>query len=101
MKCRSYEKFFGTIANKTRIKIIELLFDGSYSVSEICEKLEEEQSKISHNLKILLDCNFIEQEAVGKTRIYSINSKTIKPLFELVTEHVKDNCSGGCGCKRK
>jgi len=88
------------MANKTRINIIELLFNNNYSVTEICEKLGEEQSKISHNLKILLDCNFIEQKAVGKQRIYSINSKTIKPLFELVKQHVKENCKGNCRCQK-
>ena len=100
MKCKSYERFFKTFANSTRIDIIELLFDSDYNVSEICEILGEEQSKISHNLKQLQDCNFISQAVVGKTRVYSLNSKTIRPLFELVREHVSVNCSGGCSYNR-
>ena len=52
MKCPSYNVFFETIANKTRIQILETLEKSAMSVSEICKKLNQEQSKISHNLKI-------------------------------------------------
>ena len=45
MKCKSFDKFFETIANKTRMKIIQALFEKSMNVTEICENINEEQSK--------------------------------------------------------
>ena len=99
MICKSYNLFFETIGNKTRLKILELLFERPMSVTEICKALNEEQSKISHNLKCLADCNFVDIKKEGKKRIYSLNKKTIIPLMKLVEKHVRCYC--GKVCRRK
>ena len=66
------------------------------SVNEICEALKEEQSKISHNLKKLSDCHFLDVEQKGKQRIYSLNKETIVPLMKLVSKHVAKYCCTEC-----
>ena len=96
MKCKSFDRFFETIANKTRMKIINVLFHKSLSVSEICKETNEEQSKISHNLKILKDCRIIDYKTQGKQRIYSLNKETMLPLMELVEKHVSKYCGKSC-----
>ena len=96
MKCMSYNKFFEVFANKTRLKIIEALLESDKNVTEIYEKIEEEQSKVSHNLKILYECNFITKKRDGKNIIYSINKETIKPLLEIVEKHVTKFCKNNC-----
>lgn len=96
MKCKSYNTFFETISNKTRLNIVEILLEKPLSVSEICDKLNQEQSKISHNLKILADCHFIDVKQEGKNRIYSLNKDTIVPLMSLVEKHVKKHCCNDC-----
>jgi len=96
MKCVSYNKFFEVIANKTRLKIIESLFKKPKCVSEICAEVSEEQSKISHNLKVLYECNFVCIEQDGKKRVYSLNKKTIVPIIEMVNKHVHKFCDGRC-----
>ncbi len=96
MKCKSYNIFFETISNKTRLSIIELLKSGPMSVTEICKALNEEQSKISHNLKKLADCHFLDVRQEGKQRIYSLNKDTIVPLMNLVTKHVEKFCDKSC-----
>jgi DNA-binding transcriptional ArsR family regulator len=69
-----------------------ILKEKPMSVTEICEKLNEEQSKVSHNLKKLTECRVLSVEQAGKNRIYSLNKKTILPILELVGKHVKVNC---------
>lgn len=101
MKCHSYNVFFETIANKTRLKIIESLMEKPLSVSEICDKLNAEQSNISHNLKILSDCNFLKSERDGKRMIYSLNKDTIVPLMKLVDKHVQTYCCHKCKMRQK
>ncbi len=98
MICKSYNMFFETIGNKTRLKILELLYNKSMSVNEICKSLKEEQSKISHNLKKLTECHFLDVKKKGKNRIYSLNKKTMIPLMKLVKNHVKKYCDV---CERK
>ena len=47
MNCPSYELFFETFSNKTRMRVIEALALGPKSVNEICRLTKEEQSKVS------------------------------------------------------
>jgi len=99
MKCLSYN-FFSVIGSQTRWKIIKKLYKSDMAVSEICAALEEEQSKVSHSLKVLLDCNIVFSRRDGKNVIYSLNKKTIKPLVKIVNQHTKDFCKNKC-CKKE
>lgn len=78
------------------MKIIEALKLGEKSVGELCDEINEEQSKVSHNLKKLKKCNFLEVKQDGKKRVYSLNKDTIVPLLNLVEEHVKKYCKMEC-----
>jgi DNA-binding transcriptional ArsR family regulator len=55
-------QFFSTLANPTRLAILELLRDGPRNVTDISEALNQEQSMISHNLKPLERCRFVFSE---------------------------------------
>ncbi len=99
MKCKSFNAFFETISNKTRMKIVEALMKKPLNVGEICRIIREEQSKISHNLKILKQCRIVDFKTKGKERIYSLNKETIVPLMKLVEKHVSKYC--GAVCMRK
>lgn len=96
MNCPSYELFFETFSNKTRIKIIEALSLGPSSVTQICKLINEEQSKVSHNLKKMSDCHFLDARKQGKKRIYSLNKDTIIPILKLVERHVRKYCQEVC-----
>lgn len=85
--------FFNTLANKTRLAILYALKGGSKSVNEIVGLTGLEQSLVSHNLKLLRNCHFVEVQVNGKQRIYSLNKDTIMPLFELVDKHIKAHCA--------
>jgi DNA-binding transcriptional ArsR family regulator len=97
MKYIVFDDFFTVLGNKQRVKILQYLNEtGSKSVSEICETLKLEQSAVSHNMKRLLGCHFVEVESRGKERLYSINSLTVQPLFRLIDQHVRSYCVKGC-----
>ena len=92
MRCKSFDLFFQNFANKTKLDIILALKEEPLSVNEIAEKMGEEQSKISHNLKKLVQCNILRVEQQGKQRIYSLNKDTVIPILDLVGKHVQDHC---------
>lgn len=94
--CEQYYKFFEVIAHPSRWKIIELLLTKPHTVTEICEGLSEEQSKVSHNLSKLAACNVVKAEQIGRQRRYSLNKDTMVPLLELVGKHVHTHCKRGC-----
>ena len=94
---KSYSNlFFETLSTKLRWKILEILREKSRTVSEICKIVKEDQSKVSHNLKKLKDCHFINVEKKGKERVYSLNENTILPLLNLVDKHMKRYCCKTC-----
>ena len=68
------------------------------SVNELADALGQEQSMISHNLKPLLDCNFIASEKRGKKHVYSVNHETIDPIFEAIENHAEKFCPKGGKC---
>jgi DNA-binding transcriptional ArsR family regulator len=91
---KSYQRFFKTLANENRLKIVSfLLREQAQSVSEIVKGTRLEQTLVSHNLKRLLECHFVEVERVGKERVYSLNRGTIEPLLSLMNQHVNTYCA--------
>jgi len=94
-------RFFMNLANPTRLAALEQLMKKPMSVNELAEALGQEQSMVSHNLKPLLECNFVYIERVGKKRIYFVNKETIGALFTTVENHAKKFCPTGGKCHLK
>ena len=99
MKSKTYHVFFSKLSNKFRIDIISCLNKKPMSVSGLIKELKVEQSKLSHALKELKECNIVKVEKKGKQRIYSL-SKTIIPILRMIECHSKDCNKAKCeGCK--
>ncbi len=90
--------FFATLANPTRLAILERLEDGAMNVSGLADLLDQEQSMVSHNLKLLERCGFISSERRGKEKFVSLNREVVDPLFELVLRHAAGHCGAVDGC---
>jgi len=91
-------RFFSTLANPTRLAILEHLREGPKSVKQISESLGQEQSMISHNLKPLVQCRLVFVERKWKERLYSVNKETMEPVFKLFNFHAEKYCptKGAC-----
>ncbi len=88
----AYDFFLGTLANKTRIKILNELLVKDMNVSELTEAISVDQSTISNNIRRLKYCGFVTMRPEGKERIYSINHETVGPLMKLINEHTRKFC---------
>lgn len=88
----AYKLFFGTLANDSRLKILNSLRRESKNVSEICTETGFEQSLVSHNLKLLEYHGMVFKEKKGKFRYYKLNNQTIAPLIDLIEVHMKQYC---------
>ncbi len=94
-------QFFSTLANPTRIAILELLREGAKNVTEISEALNQEQSMISHNLKLLERCRFVFSERKKRKRFYSLNKELMEQLFKAFNFHAKKYCPTEGQCLTK
>jgi len=83
-----HKLFLKALSNETRLLVLETIRTGPKCVNEISEDLGFEQSRVSHSLKCLCNCRFVEVARKGKKRIYRINKETIVPLFETIDKHV-------------
>ncbi len=96
--CDAYHVFFKNLANPLKIGIIAELKEKPSSVNELSEKLNVEQSKLSHSLANLRFCSLVNSKQVGKKRVYSLNKKTILPILKIIDKHRQTECTG---CKVK
>jgi ArsR family transcriptional regulator len=89
---QAYGVFFETLANQNRLKIINSLRSGKKNVTQILEETNLEQTCVSHCLKRLENCGFVNVTRDGKYRIYTLNKNTIEPLMKLIDEHTSNYC---------
>ena len=78
-------KFFG---DTTRIRIIHLLLSGEVSVNDIAEKLNLEQSVVSHQLRILRTANLVKPRREGRKMFYSLDDDHIGLIFNTGLTHI-------------
>jgi DNA-binding transcriptional ArsR family regulator len=84
---RLYREFFRALGNQTRFAIVQLLLDRPHYVNEIVERLNLEQSRVSHNLACLLNCGFVEWEWQSKNKVYRLNSDLL-PILSGIEKHL-------------
>jgi DNA-binding transcriptional ArsR family regulator len=90
--------FFSTLANPTRLAILEKLTDGPQNVTALSESLGQEQSMVSHNLGPLERCGIVASTRQGKQKVYQLNGDTAERLFQVVKAHAEKFCPfhGAC-----
>lgn len=97
---RAEASFFRALGDETRLNILLLLKTGEQNVTEICQKIEKDQSTISHHLACLRNCGLVKTRKEGKSVIYSLNGKDmIYRVLELTDRHVKDTIEGILKCE--
>lgn len=89
----AHKQCFKTIGNSRRMEILFLLLDMPMTVNELSKKMNLEQSVVSHHLKHLKGCAYVKASIQGKQRLYTVNKKTVEPLFTLINKHVDEYCS--------
>lgn len=99
-----YHLCLETLGNELRVKILETLREKPKTVGQLAKELGVEQSRLSHSLAALKQCNFVESEVKGKERLYSLAESFVKEMpkskdiFEALEKHFKKY---ECKCWRK
>lgn len=90
--------FFSTLANPTRLAILEKLSEGEKNVTGLASELGQEQSMVSHNLKMLEQCSFVFSERRGKKKYVSLNEDTVNSILGIVENHEAKYCRATGNC---
>lgn len=92
-------EFFKVMGNESRLKIVGLLANRDYTVSEIAAALELKEPTISQHLMMLKHAGLVDVRPDGNFRYYSFNNKALielsKDIFNreqlaTIAENVQD-----------
>ncbi|MFW6139745.1 MAG: ArsR/SmtB family transcription factor [Acidobacteriota bacterium] len=90
---RQAVKVFKALSDPTRLRILMLLLQKDLCVCELVFTLKMEQSRISHQLRILRDADLVEALRDGKWTNYRIPEKTKENLRSLFNKMLKETFS--------
>lgn len=72
--------YLKAMAHASRLRLLGVLADGEWSVSELAELLDLKEPTISHHLAKMHEVNLVKMRPVGTTHLYSLNSETLQAL---------------------
>ncbi|WP_455279330.1 ArsR/SmtB family transcription factor [[Eubacterium] cellulosolvens] len=75
---------FRALADPSRLKILNFLRTGERCACEIVPTIGFAQPTVSRHLKVLTDCGILTRRKEGNKMIYSVTSKIIYDLIDLV-----------------
>lgn len=81
-------EFFKVFGDSTRIKLLRLLLEQESCVGELAEKLNMNQSAVSHQLRVLRQNDLVKYRKEGKTVFYSLDDDHIKVVLEQGMCHI-------------
>jgi DNA-binding transcriptional ArsR family regulator len=83
----------------SRVRILSLLRERPYTVGELMEALEMEQSAVSHQLRVLREHNLVRVSELGRQRVYALSGERVGALLDDAVGHVA-RLSGPASGKR-
>jgi ArsR family transcriptional regulator len=89
---RNTLRIFKALSDPTRLRIVMLLLQRDLCVCELLFILKMEQSRISHQLRILRDADLVEDIRQGKWIIYRI-PKSVKSQLKSILKNALDRNS--------
>lgn len=84
-------KIFKALSDPTRIRILMLLLERKLCVCELVFTLKMEQSRISHQLRVLREAGLVEDVREGKWINYQIPEKTKEMLQNMFDQSIDKN----------
>ena len=81
---------FATLADPTRLRIVEALSGEELCVCDLSAALGLSQSSTSHHLRTLRNLRMVKHRRAGRLVYYSLDDDHIVRLFDQGLEHVRE-----------
>jgi DNA-binding transcriptional ArsR family regulator len=75
---------FQTLADPTRLSIVEALAGGERAVGELVKAVDIDQSGVSRHLRILGEAGFVHMRPDGARRLYSLRPEPFRAIDDWV-----------------
>jgi DNA-binding transcriptional ArsR family regulator len=73
---------FRAVADPTRRALLDRLRDGDSTVTDLADPFDMTQPAVSQHLRVLLDAGLVEAEQAGRQRLYRLNARPLREVFE-------------------
>lgn len=73
-------RFLKVMADASRLRLMGILADGEWSVTELAELLDVREPTVSHHLAKMQEVDLVQMRPVGTMHLYSLNSATLQRL---------------------
>ena len=93
-------KLFRGLSDPSRLSILNALYNGALTVSEIVETTGLTQSNVSNHLGCLRDCGLVTAEQKGRFVYYELSDKRVGQLLMLADQLLADAAKGVYECMR-
>jgi len=80
---------FQTLADPTRLRIVEALAGGEQAVGELVRAVDIDQSGVSRHLRILSEAGFVIMRPDGSKRLYSLRPEPFRAINDWVGRYRK------------
>jgi DNA-binding transcriptional ArsR family regulator len=90
--------FFQGLSDPTRVRILELLAERPLTVTELVERLDLAQGRVSSHLSCLRWCGYVEARAEGRYNRYRLVDERVREILRLGEAIVRDNATRLSSC---
>lgn len=74
-------KLMSAISDKTRLQIINMVYDNSMYGKEIADKLNLKTPTVTHHINILMEVNLLNIEKVGQIKYFSLSKNKYQEII--------------------
>lgn len=78
---------FAALADPTRCRVVELLFEHARPVHELAAAFEISRPAISRHLRVLKDAGLVTEERHGRENVYSLERQQLRLLSGWLNQH--------------
>ncbi len=75
-----------TLAHPHRLRMVQMLLQGDYSVSELAEACNLPTAMASEHLRLMQRCGFLTSEKVGRNVYYQVTEPHLKSILKCVED---------------
>jgi len=84
---------FDALGDPSRLKILDFLRGGEKCACDIVPTVGFAQPTVSRHLKVLIDCGILKRRKEGNRMLYSVTSRKIYDLIDMVDSRLIDSLS--------
>lgn len=82
-------QFFSILADGHRVSLMQALAERPHNVSELVQRVGQDQPAVSHSLKMLREAGVVTCEKVGRKVIYTLDKAKLRDGLAVHTAWLK------------